>query len=445
MSPDSHTATSPTSTIDLRTRGHLLPNVLLRHALILLILLVVTFSGCSGTRYLWSQADRHYTAVKIKDWNHAPGGSGRTIRILLVHGMNTHPFGTLQSGQPNLLGSDSYVDLQRKLERMVKSKQDLSAAFAAAEASNWAEFITNIAGLLHNRELSHADHQFRFIAGQDQKPIGYIFTRSFGRNENGVKIKFYIANWSLGSAVLKEPRFGKWSLLLQSPSQVHPDGAVKDFDPRLNAERALVNKIAKEQVMDWGLGDAALYLGDESAEFQKPVRAALETLIAESGADDRIAIITHSLGSTITLDTMAPMLSGTGFSSLTRPVEGTRATKPSGVAFYMFANQYGLLKLGAEQAFTRLDTALTAAHLGRHQGVAMQVYAFTDPDDLLSYPLNITQKRFISFCNVFVHNETVDLGLFREPAEVHVNYMTNHKILEAMLNSPANVITPKGR
>jgi hypothetical protein len=143
------------------------------------------------------------------------------------------------------------------------------------------------------------------------------------------------------------------------------------------------------------------------------------------------------------LDEYHPQQAGEKLAILAHPTEGPMPSKPSGLVFYMFANQYGLLKIGADEAFSRLSTALQGTSLGSRNKAVMQVYAFTDPNDLLSYPLNIQQKPLISVCNVYVRNGAVSVGFASDPIEAHLNYERNRRVLEAMLNSPANVRLPK--
>jgi hypothetical protein len=273
------------------------------------------------------------------------------------------------------------------------------------------------------------------IKGGDGMPVGYTFTRTYKPNANGVSLKFYIANWGLGAAVAKERRFGSWGCLTTYSPAAHQytEGQIHDFDSGLNRNRAWLNKMLKLQTMDWGLGDAALYLGDSKPDMQVPVTKALEQVLDDSKPDDRLAIITHSLGSTITFDAIAPLVSARPeMRALFRASDGTGHLIPSHTVFYMFANQYGLLTLGDKTPLDGLDDALkcTTLRAGRE---AVQVYAFTDPNDLLSYPLYPDLAR-ISACNVYVRNEAVTLTFGTDPLETHLNYQSNYAVHNVMMD-----------
>jgi hypothetical protein len=416
--------------------------------------LALLLSGCTSPAYLWSQADRRYTAVKIKDWE-TGNGSPRTIRVLLVHGMGNHPFGSDGKTGPQLFQQNTYRDLQKWLKENQHDKEKMKAVRAAAEESSWPEFIRNSSKELGHAKDTHADPGFELVSDSHSNPIGYVFTQSYKANGNGVQLKFYIANWGLGTAVRKERRFGSWNSLTGGANRI--DGDVSDFDPELNAQRVWGNKKLKLETMDWGLGDAALYMS-KTPSLAKPVTVALQQLLKDSGPNDRIAVVTHSLGSTITLDALVPFLEQPEarpskvvpgrvvegkLASLAQPTEGPRDVKPSGLAFYMFANQYGLLTMGMPQSLEKLNKALATSDVAKEKA-AVQLYAYTDPNDLLSYPINLndSHKTSISVCNVYVKNRTLSLGIFVDPLGAHVNYESNPHVLQTMLNSPDKVRLP---
>ncbi len=120
----------------------------------------------------------------------------------------------------------------------------------------------------------------------------------------------------------------------------------------------------------------------------------------------------------------------------TRKLRG-RANEPSAsnVAFYRFANQYGLLKMGNDRSLDNFIQALKRVPLK----AKVQIYAFTDPNDLLSYPLNL-HANVLSTCNVYVRNPAFTFGILMEPLDAHLNYKSNPAVLKTMLNGPDSVI-----
>ncbi len=405
--------------------------------------ILIFSSGCTIPRYLGAQADAHFTGVKIEDWEKPPKSGTRTIRVLLVHGMDNQPFGNHNNDTytPELFGAPTYEKLQEKLATINSDASFRGSVIRAAVSQSWDQFVTKAAERLGNKEVSLPDHEFRLVNDSEGKPIGYTITRTFAPNANGVGLKFYIANWGLGAAVLKEQRFGSWGCLTTDNPAAHgyTQGEVNDFDRGLNGSRAQLNKLLKLQTMDWGMGDAALYLGDAGKEFRRPVTSALNQLVRQSGPDDRVAIVTHSLGSTITLDAMVPIINGqSGMRALFRATGGKNIIAPSHLVFYMFANQYGLLTIGEKESLTNLNAALAGAPLTKND--AVQIYAFTDPNDLLSYPLNPHLGR-ITTCNVYVRNFAVTFGYGTDPLETHLNYEYNDAVANVMLDGPRHVQT----
>jgi hypothetical protein len=414
--------------------------------------------GCiTTTRYLWAQADHNYTAVKINDWVRNQTPAGTTIRVLLVHGMNDFPFGGSElANKPNLLfpGVTSYAQLSGTLSRLAIGSTNWQTMFTAAQQDNWGDFIDFIAqkgnqlGFKEDTAAELADHnEFRWVRDPGVGLAGFIFTRTF-RNTNGATFKFYIVNWGLGAAIVKERTFGSWAALSDTNAV---QGQVNDYGQQLNQHRSIFNKKLKLDVMDWGLGDAALYLNSRGNMLREPVKQGLAQMLTEAGPQDHLAIITHSLGSTITMDALLDYYRSTSnegnkLKTITLSTEqhnqvqrGVNVTqkRASNIAFYMFANQYGLLKIGGDDSLAKLGSLSLIKALDA-KGAAVQVYAFTDPNDLLSYPIN-PQLPGISACNIYVVNREFIIPGGREPLAAHENYQINLSVLKAMLEGPTNV------
>jgi hypothetical protein len=273
-------------------------------------------------------------------------------------------------------------------------------------------------------------------------------------------------NWCIAGVTAKERRFGSWGLLDPHPraGANYIAGEVGDFERSLNERRQMVNKYLKLHVMDWGLGDAVLYLGDTGNGYRRVVATQLKKLLGEAGPNDRLAIVADSLGSTIALDTVQELVHEMDpkmmafFQTAKNEADPQRPRDPkhdgiydhARATFYMFANQYGLLKLGPPSRrnnpgdlFVKLNNDLmdpSRTNLQREKAV-FQIYAFTDPNDLLSYPLNV-QGPAMSSCNVYVHNSGWNFGILAEPGEVHVNYEKNNAVIDAVLNGPKDVKLP---
>lgn len=398
---------------------------------ILLWLAILSCAGCTISRTFFATADCDYKRVRLRKWAEDSAKESGTIRVLLVHGMNNHPFG-FKGGKPELYGCATYADLQTKLSGPL-NWQELEELRNLAVAEQFNDFINALALKLGagQENQSHEDN-FTIVPANDGRAAGYVFTRTFEASEPGRRaLKFYVANWALAACVDKERQFGGWN---NSTSVLNLKGD-HDFDPGLDQHRAWLNKMLKRGTIDWGLGDAALYLSDEGEKFRQVVKATIRRIRNETKKRDRIAIISASLGSTIALDCI-PMLfqSETVRSLFTTPDRMAESRRQARAVFYMFANQFALLAIGRPQneqvnPLVKLDREL------ENSKATVQVYAFTDPNDLLSLPLN-THLKNVSICNVYVRNPGITLGIAMNPADAHVKYEKNSHVIATLLNGP---------
>ena len=161
---------------------------------------------------------------------------------------------------------------------------------------------------------------------------------------------------------------------------------------------------------------------------------------------DEFAFITHSLGSRITTD---------GLTRLTRYVETLEAEFPDfrrvtqsfrerDVKIFMLANQLPLLQSGLEPAsvlgevpaYCRPDGADFANRLFQ----ATELVAFSDPNDLLSYPIpdafvrdhvdsRLCPKQVNVTINIAPVRSVLGLGEFANPLAAHVDYDDDERVI----------------
>jgi hypothetical protein len=413
-----------------------------------LLIAIALQLSCTNPQTFSAQADCRYTPIKMAEWAPKTAEEGGTIRFLLVHGMNNHPFGMAHS-EPELGGSTTYAGLQRTLSGDVDCEQKLRFRRLAA-ASQFNDFIISLSRSLNGpeNEITANCPDFSIIKDpQTRLAIGYTFTRTFRATSTRPALKFYVVNWGLGAAVLKERQFGSWSNLQSRPGSI--EGVASEYDPHLNKNRAYLNKYLKTDIIDWGFGDAALYLGAAGSQFRHVVSVGIDRLSAETTRNDRVAIVTHSLGSTITLQVLerggiADTRSWRDLFAVPDRNQTIESTKQARIAFYMFANQYALLTLGrsndvqvnAEKPLANFNAAIKKAQGSPPEPkTVVQIYAFTDPNDLLSFPLNPNEK-FVSTCNVYVRNPGLTVGVIMHPGSAHLNYERNAHVLATLLNGP---------
>jgi hypothetical protein len=161
---------------------------------------------------------------------------------------------------------------------------------------------------------------------------------------------------------------------------------------------------------------------------------------------DEFAFITHSLGSRITTD---------GLTRLTRLVEAAGADRPEirrviesfrgrDVKIFMLANQLPLLQSGLEPAgiqsavpaYCRPDGAEFANRLSQET----ELIAFSDPNDLLSYPIpdafvrehvdsRLCPKQVNVTINIAPVRSILGVGEFANPLAAHVDYDHDERVI----------------
>ncbi len=159
---------------------------------------------------------------------------------------------------------------------------------------------------------------------------------------------------------------------------------------------------------------------------------------------DDIAIITHSLGSRISVDALQAMaedaISREG--SLYRHAGGPIQQKSFNV--YMLANQLPLLQLGRKPARIRDQIEDYCAPEGRKHDERLinelNIFAFSDPNDLLSYAIppkfaeeNIDSRLCPTLTNISINVaqpiSILGLSEVANPLEAHVGYDNDERVI----------------
>ncbi len=170
--------------------------------------------------------------------------------------------------------------------------------------------------------------------------------------------------------------------------------------------------------------------------------------------------ITHSLGSRITIDT----IQGFGNISPDKPRDDLfimdeqirREIRNKEFTVFMMANQLPLLQMGRdapevynqEKSYCAPGGANVAQRLMRKMGIV----AFSDPNDILSYPvpLDFTSKHIDSrICpavtnvsiNVAAQKDLFDAASFANPMTAHSGYMEDDRVIDMMANGVGSGIS----
>jgi pimeloyl-ACP methyl ester carboxylesterase len=207
-------------------------------------------------------------------------------------------------------------------------------------------------------------------------------------------------------------------------------------EPAYPYARARLNTRFKDGLIDDCLPDALIYQGVARDDIQRRMRDALLQVMA-AGDTAPLVVISHSMGSKILFDTLLRMSEETPGSRAAlvamQAVDRTRF-------LVMAANQIPLLSLADQQIAAAMGLAPSVpdslqlllqkrlAATGRAaDGQHLTLVAFTDPNDLLSYPLPPQKyaREGITVFNILVSNAPTYLGLLERPDHAHLDYLSN--------------------
>ena len=161
---------------------------------------------------------------------------------------------------------------------------------------------------------------------------------------------------------------------------------------------------------------------------------------------DEFAFITHSLGSRITTD---------GLTRLTRVIETAEADAPQlqrvtqsfrerDVKIFMLANQLPLLQSGLDPASVQGEVPAFCLPEGADFASRLfqetELIAFSDPNDLLSYPIpdafvrdhvdsRLCPKQVNVTINIAPVRSVLGLGEFANPLSAHVDYDDDERVI----------------
>ena len=195
--------------------------------------------------------------------------------------------------------------------------------------------------------------------------------------------------------------------------------------PALNKrERGSINAAVKTTLMNDCLSDVVLYLGPDGKRIRKAFRASIDNISKVSSGRRTLVLISESLGSKILADAILE-----NDKDKSKRLDFLKRTEQ----VFMAANQLPLIELtednaksGGDSSWSRfLDEILPSR--ADATGKSVQVVAFTDPNDLLSYEL---RNRRYSSANAIVSNDTTWFGKLERPDTAHTGYLDNDSVWE---------------
>jgi hypothetical protein len=180
----------------------------------------------------------------------------------------------------------------------------------------------------------------------------------------------------------------------------------------------------------------------------RPARAASSVASAfASRLDlDEFAFITHSLGSRITIDGLTRLTQVLETVATDRPEvrRVTQSFKERDVKVFMLANQLPLLQSGLEPASIQGAVPAYCIPDGAHYGDRLfgetELIAFSDPNDLLSYPIpdafvrdyvdsRLCPKQVNVTINIAPVSSLLGLGEFANPMAAHLDYDDDERVI----------------
>src|SRR5215831_16907737 len=286
-------------------------------------------------------------------------------------------------------------------------------------------------GIAARLNLSNTGLSRRITIRKESHDYGEINIANYSSSE-GKKVRAYELTWSATTDALKAKQFAS--------------------DATYASDRVLVNRELKAKLVDDALADPVLYIGRYRNHMQFPIMRAIDAILHDYGPQDELAIITESLGSYMCYDTLLKMSRG-------ERIMGERDYSADVVQdlightnyVYMLANQLPLLELSeVSNPLPLRHASATAvkqlaeirrqnkpkARLQQQQApLALHLVAFSDPNDLLSYPLDQSSVSgsTIVYSNAVVSVErSAILGVFAWPMTAHTGHDKSKVVMDLL-------------
>ena len=218
-----------------------------------------------------------------------------------------------------------------------------------------------------------------------------------------------------------------------------------DANPTFLENRAAITRQIKESLINNGFSDALMYTG---VYQQKIIKRVIESYshINQINPGAKVVIVTFSLGSAIMIDSLKEL----------EMINKANLLKEKVEIIYMMANQIPLIQIGT-QPISTINTKDTpkddfytslipylAKNGTKLDDKEIRIVAFSDPNDLLSYPLDANNMGELSskYVNVAISvaDKTFYVPFYKEKSsfvnylKAHTGYTYNHNVKELLLN-----------
>ncbi len=305
------------------------------------------------------------------------------------------------------------------------------------------QFFEKLANVIGFSVTAKQHKNIALVAADDpQKKLGNLRINRFLNSEKNRELLSYELTWSEITTPQKK-------FLAYDNSGEH------------SFRRAEVNDLLKRFSNDKG-PDPIIYLGDSRADILQAFTQSFCWMTNGQWADlpdhssqscqwlqnnksmyqDNYAVVSHSLGSRITIDgmqTIASLLSADHSNHIL-----VNALKDQVIPIYMMSNQLPMLQLGRQMPeISNQESEYCRAGGDRYMDrivSATPIYAFSDPNDLLSYTIPqdfvttyLDSRLCIDVTNININIASVfdvfGLGKMANPLEAHVGYDSDERVI----------------
>ena len=409
----------------------LFPQILMNRLLIASIVLPL-LSGCSGFVRGVVQGILDYQSQERED-----------TRACAVDGV------AFQGLAPLLERQRDFADINAMDPTRPTLKVIYVHGIGTQQLGHSAQLIEGLAGTLGLTVRSPRAKHVSLVSPDDPTvSLGELNVIRLTNPERSRDLIFYELTWS----AINQP--GRESIAFDS-SQLHRsrrasiNQAVRTFtndvlpDPIAFAgSKGALIRAAASQALCWAISTTWRALPEETVgQTCKPG----PSYGSRIDIDD-YAIATHSLGSRIAMDalqTLPNRLSDRQFATQPSVGQLTERLKQKEITLFMLSNQLPLLEAGQEPQDITGKTAMfcgdSAPRSGERFFKSLHLVAFTDPNDVLSYPIppSWAERYLDSRLCVRVTNVTINiaevrnlfgLGEFADPLSAHKGYKSDERV-----------------
>ncbi len=192
--------------------------------------------------------------------------------------------------------------------------------------------------------------------------------------------------------------------------------------------RAWVNNKVKQGLINDCFSDAVTYAGHRQNYLLEQMQAAICDALDDCAPTAPTMFVTESLGSKMVFDAVATMPASTSDRLLGRTAQ-----------FFMLANQLPLLNLAVPHSSVVIkpsEVSFAERWAVVRPAAKLELVAFSDPNDLLSYRLredDFPASAGVGVRNVVISNAGTFPGLIENPGPAHTGYENNSRVMQLIL------------